>query len=334
MAYQNSGNTVIDDSRNFSFSNVTIQNNGFLEITSSDGFQGEVAGYTSGGTQWSAPGGRYFTVIDKFSFASDSNSTNVGNFNARGGGATSYTAGQSSDTHGYATAPFSSDNKNINKFPFASDTNGVTVGSLTVGGYWASGQSSSTHGYTSGGSRGNTIDKFPFSVDANATNVGNLNANPARFGSGHCSTTHGYNSGEDSTNTIEKFPFATDTNASDIGDLTTGKGAAAGQSSTTHGYNSGGATDAGTGGAGSVNIIDKFPFASDTNATDIGDLTQARNGIAGQSSTTSGYSSGGNNPTTPILSNVIDKFPFSSDTNATDVGDLTVARAQVSGQQD
>lgn len=78
------------------------------------------------------------------------------------------------------------------------------------------------------------------------------------------------------------------------------------------------------------NTIDKFPFTSDTNATDVGDLTVDRSGAAGQSSSTGGYTSGG---FTPIIVNTIDKFPFASDGNATDVGDLTVARRQVAGQQ-
>ena len=36
--------------------------------------------------------------------------------------------------------------------------------------------------------------------------------------------------------------------------------------------------------------IDKFPFAVDNNATDVGDLTQVRYGPSGQSSKISGYS--------------------------------------------
>jgi hypothetical protein len=56
----------------------------------------------------------------------------------------------------------------------------------------------------------------------------------------------------------------------------------------------------------------------------------ARFYVAGQSSATYGYTSGGN---TGSNSNIIDKFSFSSDGNASDVGDLTVARAYVAGQQ-
>ena len=57
------------------------------------------------------------------------------------------------------------------------------------------------------------------------------------------------------------------------------------------------------------NDIDKFPFSSDANATDVGDLTLARYGAAGQSDVVNGfgYTSGG---TAAAAANVIDKFPF------------------------
>ena len=84
------------------------------------------------------------------------------------------------------------------------------------------------------------------------------------------------------------------------------------------GYTSGGAT---TGPTPEVDIIDKFTFATDTNATDVGDLSLARRNVSGQSSTVSGYTSGGQEPVA-VFSNVIDKFPFTTDANATDVGDL------------
>jgi hypothetical protein len=77
------------------------------------------------------------------------------------------------------------------------------------------------------------------------------------------------------------------------------------------------------------NIIDKFPFATDANATDVGDLTVARRYLTGQSSTVYGYSSGGN---IPPNTNVIEKFSFSTDGNSTSVGTLTVARYGAAGQ--
>ena len=83
---------------------------------------------------------------------------------------------------------------------------------------------------------------------------------------------------------------------------------------------------------GSVDTIDKFPFASDANATDVGNLTVAGRYMASQSSTASGYTTG--RATNPGgTANVIDKFPFASDANATDVGDMTLSRYGGMGQQ-
>ena len=90
------------------------------------------------------------------------------------------------------------------------------------------------------------------------------------------------------------------------------------------GYTSGGLSPAVT------NTIDKFPFAADGNATDVGDLTVSRLGPAGQSSTESGYASGGSGNPIP---DIIEKFPFATDANATDVGDLTQGRNDARGQQ-
>ena len=60
-------------------------------------------------------------------------------------------------------------------------------------------------------------------------------------------------------------------------------------------------------------------------------MTFKVNGTTFQSSTASGYSSGGE---LAAAETTIDKFPFASDANATDVGDLTQARYSVVGQQD
>ena len=94
-----------------------------------------------------------------------------------------------------------------------------------------------------------------------------------------------------------------------------------------------GYTSGGVAGTSILNTIDKFPFASDANATDVGDLSQIRRGPTGQSSSTNGYTSGGYAPAVPGVVNTIDKFPFASDSNATDVGNLTGARDNPAGQQ-
>ena len=91
----------------------------------------------------------------------------------------------------------------------------------------------------------------------------------------------------------------------------------------TSGYTSGGIVTTTT-----QNIIDKFPFSSDGNATDVGNLIETVYRNAGQSSSAHGYSSGG----APTYRDRIEKFPFSSDNNSSDVGDLTVARENLAGQ--
>jgi hypothetical protein len=192
----------------------------------------------------------------------------------------------------------------------------------------------SVSGYTSGGlgpTIFNIIDKFPFASDANATDVGDL-TQLRRSLAGQSSSTSGYASGGWSpignTNTVDKFPFAADANASDVGDLTQARQQVVGQSSSESGYTSGGYYPGELGGV-VANTIDKFPFATDGNATDVGDLTQARRSASGQSSSTSGYTSGGIAPPTV---NTINKFPFATDGNATDVGDLTQGRYLSGGQ--
>jgi len=299
--------------------------NGTLTADSYTGlFQGEIAGYTSGGTY----GGN---TIDKFPFATNANATDVGDM-TRGG---YNTAGQSSTVSGYTSGGAPGSLNIIDKFPFASNANATDVGDLTQARKFVAGQSSTVSGYTSGGfipPNSNVIDKFPFASNANATDVGDMTV--TTYGaSGQSSPESGYNSSGNAgppsaplANTISKFPFATDANATDVGDLLAALIYSAGQSSLTDGYVSGGAY---------VNTINKFPFSTNSNATDVGDLTQPRGGPTGQSSTTSGFSSGGTfPPTSSNRYNTIDKFPFASNANATDHGDLTVTRYSAAGQQD
>ena len=312
-------------------------------------FKGTVAGYASGG-----PPGAGAGTIDKFPFATNANATDVGNLSV----SRASVAGQSSPVDGYTsggytttTPPFSYHNV-IDKFPFASNSNATDVGDLTVARFGVAGQSSEDSGYSSGGilsplspeplSYSNVIDKFPFATNANATDVGDLTLG-RRFVSGQSSTVSGYTSGGMQipqasppipvffVNNIDKFPFATDANATDVGDLTIVSAGQTGQSSNVSGYNSGGYGRFPLSPPAPItvkNTIDKFPFATNANATDVGDLTVTRQRPAGQSSDVSGYSSGGF-PTT----NVIDKFPFATNANATDVGDLTVAAYDMAGQQ-
>jgi len=298
------------------------------------GFQGNVSGYSSGGF---TPPLLVYNTIDKFPFAADSNATDVGDLTE----SRYTTAGLSSDASGYisggityAPPPVGFTTRNtIDKFPFAADGNATDVGDLSQIRASGAGQSSTTHGYISGGAligptgiltdSYNTIDRIPFAADGNALDVGDLTQSRS-LAAGQSSTTHGYTSGGSlgpvNTNVIDKFPFASNANASDMGDLTQAKAATAGQNSYEYGYSSGNFA------------VEKFYFAFDGNSFGVGNLSARRTaGLAGQSSTISGYTSGGTQ--TPTIINTVDKFPFASDGDATDVGDLTQGRGNAAGQQ-
>jgi hypothetical protein len=232
----------------------------------------------------------------------------------------------------------------IDKFPFASDGNATDVGDITLARTAVAGQSSLENGYLSGGTTSvnlgmwhnssgrDEIDKFPFASDANATDVGDL-AFARHAAGGQSSTTHGYTSGgtlSNNCNQIDKFPFASDGNATDVGDIVAyqGRGQIAAQSSDTSGYTSGGRQP-----TGGTDVIDKFPFASDGNATDVGELLGGSLFGTGQSSTASGYVTGGCS-SGPSNSCTIQKFPFASDNPSSGVGNLThVRRCGAAGQQ-
>lgn len=238
------------------------------------GQSSDVSGYSSGG-QWSPSPTSRTNIIDKFPFASGGNATDVGDITI----AKRKSAGQSSDVSGYASGGYVLNSSNvIDKFPFASDANATDVGDLTTASYNSAGQSSTTHGYTSGRT---TVDKFSFATDGNATNVGILPFSRS-FIAGQSSNVSGYVSVGAS---IDKFPFASDGNATTVGDLSVGRYEVVGQSSTVSGYTSGGysQTPYASGSVNSIyNVVDKFPFASDGSATDVGDLTVARRASGGQ----------------------------------------------------
>lgn len=187
-------------------------------------------GYSSAGI-FAAPTATYTNTIDKFSFSSAGNATDVGDTTdiRRSSG-----AGQNSSTHGYFSGGGVPEKNIIDRFPFSSDSNATDVGDLTQGRYLIAGQSSDTNGYTSGGATPpvsvNTIDKFPFATNANATDVGDLIQASSGL-AGQSSTSSGYASGGFSSNIIQKFPFATDANTTDVGDLTVARHRTAGQQS-------------------------------------------------------------------------------------------------------
>ena len=302
-------------------------------------YQGSNYGYTLGGYNPTFTTGGVGTEIDKFPFAADVNSTNVGSL-LKG---TYKTASAHSGDYGYTIGgsiypydPVTGVNTEvISKFPFALDGNAISITATTLGGALVngSGATSGTYGYAQGGVSGlltNTIQKFPFAAEDATSDVGDLTVSRESM-AGQSSTTHGYGSGGSTpaySNVIDKFSFASDGNATSVGTITVARtGVSSGTSSATHGYTAGGQN----GGAPFSNVIDKFSFASDGNATDVGDLPYNPRFNVGQSSTTDGYSSGGNAPG-PVATTA--KYSFASDGNGTlNSGVLTVDRYWGAGVQ-
>jgi len=157
-------------------------------------------------------------------------------------------------------------------------------------------------------------------------------------------TTSGYTAGGNinpfaTCNVIDKFPFSADGNATDVGDLTVARGGGAGIASSTDGYAAGGNSYTPANPYwGQKNIVDKTPFSSDANSTDVGDLQGTKfGGVGGASSSTDGYAFGGcgyPTPSPPGGGNLlqIDKFPFSGAFAITDVGDLNANPNNYTGQ--
>lgn len=315
---------------------------GVNRLIETGGFQGDVAGYSSGGYL-----SGFVDTIDKFPFSADTNASDVANlteFRRNSAGISSEIAGYNATGYVAPAFPPLVMSTVIDRFYFNSLVNAVNVGSLSVGKYGSVGHSSMTYGYISGGFTGappspstyyNTIEKFAFATLAGATTTSVGTLTTAKYSTaGQSGLVSGYISGGENSlgiaiSTIEKFPFVTDASAASVGNMTQAKTyMGAGQSSDTSGFAVGGSTD---GSSGNANI-EKFPFATDKSSIDVGDLTVGRGWAAGQSSTTHGYTSGGY--FTPGISGAIDKFPFAAELNATSVGSLFQSRLGPAGHQD
>jgi len=252
-------------------------------MTSAAGASSREHGYLAGG---SSPGDS--NIIQKFPFSSDSPGSDVGELIQ----ARYVITGTESESHGYAMggqAPYQSI---IEKFPFSSDSSSTDVGELintpspyAYGMSDGAGAASSTHGYYAGGfspappGTAEGISKFPFSSDTPSTLVGSMVTGNigGSAESGANSETHGYSYvyGD-----IHKWSFVSDSDASMI--MENAPHHPASQigmtctSSTTNGYASG-ARQAPV----YVDSINIWPFASETNSTDFGELSVERGMASG-----------------------------------------------------
>jgi hypothetical protein len=220
-------------------------------------------GYVAGGSTPPAVG--VYNEITKFQFATDGNAVDLADLL----NSPETTTGLNSETYGYlagGSAPGGLVNV-IQKWTFASAANATDVGDLlAITKAGDAGSQNGTYGFVAGNEpTTNVVQKFSFSSDGNSTDHGDLTEN--RNGhAGHSSDDYGFVSGAAApyTTHIERYAFSSNVTATDWADMVTLNRHGAGSSSTTYGYYSGGVT--------SANDINKFPFASQTNATDVGNL--------------------------------------------------------------
>ncbi len=229
------------------------------------------------------------------------------------GSTTAYTAGG-------AVGPSNVRTNSITSFPFASSSGGSDYGDLTQSKWDLAGVFSSTNGYTMGGSSppgSNVIEKFPLATPTGSgTDVGDLTT-VTEGNIGITSNSYGYSAGGNGfsgTTTVEKLTFASEGNSADVLDLAEGTAFAASNANTTDGYVVSGFPSLGAGG-GYSELIQKFPFASDTTATDIGDVAVKVWGASGTSSTEVAYQYGGAIQPPGNESKTFQKFPFASGTS-------------------
>ena len=240
-----------------------------------------------------------------------------------GPGAVGFTAG------GYNN-PGNSYYAEVTSFPTAGPPVSTSnQGDLNRGG-WAYGGDgwSPTEGYTFGGQDGppgssyqSTIDKFTFAAPFTAADVAEM-SDARDFTCSHDDATHTYIGGgwdPGTSDKIERFQKSTTTDSADVGELAESRYGIHGNSDVDggYGYASGG------GGPPPLNerdVIQRFPFASSTPSSDIGEssATNAYGSQRGASTLTYGhtahrYGPGGNG---------IDRFAFGSSTSGAEIGEV------------
>lgn len=132
------------------------------------------------------------------------------------------------------------------------------------------------------------------------------------------------------SNVIDYVSIETLGNATDFGDLSWGPVSHGACSSSTRGIWAGG-YDYVNSPVGNSASIDYVTIATAGNSADFGDLTQARYGVAGLSSSTRGVFGGGGNTTLGNTLSTIDYITIATTGNATSFGSLSLARRYVAG---
>ena len=290
---------------------------------------GENYGFIMGGHD---PSSGRVNTINKYSFTSDGNATDHGDCTYVHNNA----MGASSKTDGFHIGGYGTATTNtIGKFAFSSNTTAADHGDLAVVKNSGVGLSSETHGYSAGGQNNagsegsNEIQKFAFSSNTTATTVGTLHVVEKNGGTSVSSPTDGYICGGKDTGSsyltaIRKYSFASEGTTTGHGSLYELVGDSAGCSGVDYGIIIGGYGNsvAPAWAPVMVDTVQKFAYASNTTASDVGNMAIPLFGQSGSASTTYAYSAGGAN-VSETRQNHIQKVAFASGTNTTDIGNLT-----------
>jgi len=292
--------------------------------------QGTTSGYAVGGYT-----STNVNTIDKYSYASNQNATDVGDMVV----AHSVTEMTSSPTHTYLHAGYAPPGNmaTLEKFSLTSDGNSALVPGVTT----PTERGSSTHngpgfGYQIYNSKIHKINHTSDTFSADAGSIPSpVETSPVTKVQSYTNTTHAYsgNYSPAPTDPFVKTAFASDTASASSAqaDQTYGDQAvAACFNSDVAGYAAGGNTTTPT---NAITAITKFVFASEAEMTSVGTMSFAPAGqrdYGGTASTTHGYAAGGRSYTAPnsvaTTENTIHNTPFASDAPSSDVGDLTQAR--------
>ena len=144
-----------------------------------------------------------------------------------------------------------------------------------------------------------------------------------KYTSGAPSGTFAFNIGGGSstshaTTRVEKLNMSTETGGSiDVGDLTTTTSEATATAGETHAYSLGGRNHPDN--SGNKRTMDKISFATDGNATSIGNLVLGRKLGSATSSTSYGFISGGRTSTSNTNPNTTERWPFASDSSSSNI---------------
>ena len=294
--------------------------------------EGNIVPWNYGGTSYGfMTGTSGDNSINKFNFASTASASDFGDL----AGATAYTKSGHSDkdnSYGYNCGGYPAQNV-IARFSMVSQGTSNDVGNLTAVTDAGSSASSNTHAFVIGhgwdggaGGSGTMVQTFAFASSVDASSWGSLMTAQYSAGNGQTNgdASSGYISGGNGpVSRIQKVNLTNAETATEIvATLTQARHSAAGNSSSTHGYTSGGHNGS------ALSRIDKFSFATDSDATNVGDMQISIHQRGGSSSLAHGYIAGGLGAHSSI-----ERFSFATDGDSAGIGNLAQGLTGPGGTQ-